>query len=173
MRLSFANPAGIEAQQRRAPLPPPRLTGSRRTCQAVRTMNSQMVSNIATVIIAVVALGAFLRHEIGDVRAELAYVRSDVAELRTDVAGLKTDVAGLKIDVAGLKADVAVLKTDVAVLKTDVSQLKVDVSQLKTDVAELRVDVADLKERMVRVEVILGVPGATASGTPAEQRGSA
>ena len=98
------------------------LTTLRSARQAARTVNRETLSTMATVIGAVVALGAFVRDEIGDVRVDIAHVR-------TDVAGLKTDVAGLKADVA----------------------------ELKTDVAELRTDVADLKERMVRVEVLLGI----------------
>ena len=91
------------------------LTTLRSAQQAVRTVNRETLSIMATVIVAVVALGAFVRDEIGDVRVDIAHVRTDVAELKTDVAGLKTDVA------------------------------------------ELRTDVADLKERMVRVEVLLGI----------------
>ena len=76
-------------------------------------MNRDTLSTIATVIVAVVALGAFVRDELGDVRDEIRDVRDDLAEMRADIA--------------------------------------------------------DLRERMVRVEVTLGVPGATTSETLAGQ----
>ena len=49
-------------------------------------MNVQTVSTIATVIVAVVALGAFVRDGIGDVRDDLAEVRTDIADLREGMA---------------------------------------------------------------------------------------
>lgn len=83
-------------------------------------MSRDTLSTIATVIVAVVALGAFVRDELGDVRDEIRDVRDEVRDVRDDVA-------------------------------------------------EMRADIADLRERMVRVEVTLGVPGATTSEALAGQ----
>ena len=114
------------------PFPLLRLTGPRRGEQAARTVNRDTLSTIATVIVAVVALGAFVRDEIGDVRAEIADVRDDIAEVRRDMA---REMADVRADITGLRADVA-----------------------------------DLRERMVRVEVLLGVSrnfaGELAPGPP-------
>ena len=84
------------------------LTTLRSARQAVRTMNRDTLSTMATVVVAVIALGAFVRDEIGDVRDEIRDVRDDIADVRADIT-------------------------------------------------EIRDDIADLRERMVRVEVLLGV----------------
>ena len=105
--------------------------------QPARTVNRETLSTMATVIVAVVALGAFVRGEIGDVRTEIHDVRDEIGEVRTEVAELRAEV-------------------------------RTEIADLRDDIAGVRDDIADLRERMVRVEVLLGISRAAAREPVAE-----
>ena len=60
-------------------------------------MSRDTLSTIATVIVAVVALGAFVRDELGDVRDEIRDVRDDVAEMRADIADLRERMTRVEV----------------------------------------------------------------------------
>ena len=78
------------------PFPLLRLTGPRQAEQTARTVNRETLSIMATVIVAVVALGAFVRDEIGDIRDEIGDVRTEIAVVRDNITGLRADVADLR-----------------------------------------------------------------------------
>ena len=102
------------------------LADPRRAWQAVRTVNRDTLSTMATVIVAVVALGAFVRDEIGDVRDEIGGVRSEIQDVRTEIRDVRTEIRDVR-------------------------------DEIRDDIAEIRGDIADLRERMVRVEMLLGI----------------
>ena len=60
----------------------------------------------ATLLVALVGLGALLRADVAELRTE---VRADMAEIRADVGGLRADVADVRERMAHLEGAVGVL----------------------------------------------------------------
>ena len=92
-------------------------------------MSRETLSTLATVIIAVVALGAFLRGEINGVRADVSELRKEIGDVRTELAEIRTDIV----------------------------EIRADITDIRADMADMLTDISELRERMVRVEVVLGI----------------
>ncbi len=81
-----------------------------------------------------------------------------VKEMRTELVGtvkeLKTEV---KSEMQGMKTE---LKSDMREIKNEMQEMK---TELRSDVREIKSDNKDVKERMQRIEIIIGAVVAAAS----------